>query len=399
MIARQVEQERLAMGFARAPSTTRASMVLAIVLAACVWPYRPGALVLGWLIIKLSVSSIRLYDLRLFEREQVPTLDIAAWERRFFRLVALEAALWGATGVLFMPAEAPSVRTLILGSLVGIAAIGVFNLAVRSRQALIYMALILLPCAALQLAQRDAAGVATAGAIGLYLFVLTREMKQSEGRLAEMLRLRFENAWIADERHQAMLLSEHASAAKSRFLAAVSHEMRTPLNGIMGMAQMLQRSPLADAQRRQLVIIGDSARHLQAVIGDLLDLSRIEFGKLKVDDAPLRLHDTVHEVTGLLQASAVDKGLHFTLTLAPELPERVMGDASRIKQVLHNLLGNAIKFTAHGEVALDVRVVGDELCFQVTDTGDGVPATLHERIFDAFEQGPAAAVPGRVGTG
>jgi two-component system, sensor histidine kinase len=307
--------------------------------------------------------------------------------------------VWGAMGVLFMPAEAPGIRAVMLASLIGVAGVGVFSYASDARGCVLFLLSLLLPTVAYQAMEGTDAGWLACLGVVIYLAMMCHEARRSEERVVEMLRLRFENAWIADQRHRAMRLSEHASAAKSRFLATVSHEMRTPLNGILGMTQLLQRSTLDEAQRSQLDILGQSARHLQSVIGDLLDLSRIEFGKLSLEERPIVLAQVVHEVTGLLQAVAVDKGLSFALELSPGLPETVLGDPSRIKQVLHNLLGNAIKFTAQGEVRLQVSRAGEALRFRVQDTGEGVAPNQILRIFDAFEQGPAAVGPDRVGTG
>jgi signal transduction histidine kinase/CheY-like chemotaxis protein len=302
-------------------------------------------------------------------------------------------------GVVFMPEGAPGIHTVILASLVGIAGVGVFSYISLARGCVLFVVSVLLPCGVFQALRGTADGwFATLGLL-IYLILMCLEAKRGEARVIEMLRLRFENAGIADEHHRAMLLAEHSSAAKSRFLATVSHEMRTPLNGIMGMTQLLQRGGASAEQLAQLDVIGSSSRHLQAVIGDLLDLSRIELGKLVLEERPFELEGTVRDVTDLLHAVAQDKGLHFDVEFAPGLPAWVGGDASRIKQVLHNLIGNAIKFTARGGVSLRVEPCDSGLCFSVNDSGEGIAPQALERIFDAFEQGPAATVHARAGTG
>ena len=218
--------------------------------------------------------------------------------------------------------------------------------------------------------------------------------------MRELLRLRHENAASAEELQRALLLAEHSSRTKSRFLATVSHEMRTPLNGIMGVAQLMQQAHTTPIQRAHLDVIAHSARHLQSVIGDLLDLSRIESGRLAIVLKPARLHDLVREVVDLLLPVATEKGLRVEVRDATDLPEWIVTDAARVKQVLHNLLGNAIKFTAMGEVALNVELQSTRLLFSVSDTGIGIAADQTERIFQAFEQ---MAKPGsaeyRTGTG
>jgi CheY-like chemotaxis protein/anti-sigma regulatory factor (Ser/Thr protein kinase) len=141
-----------------------------------------------------------------------------------------------------------------------------------------------------------------------------------------------------------------------------------------------------------------SARHLQTVIADLLDLSRIELDRLEVSRELFAVADTVREVTDLLGPVAAEKGLGFHVQLQPPLPQQVIGDPARIKQVLHNLVGNAIKFTRRGWVALVVEGTPNGLQFTVTDTGDGVPAAEADRVYDAFAQAGSAPTR-RAGTG
>jgi signal transduction histidine kinase/CheY-like chemotaxis protein len=398
-IARQIDDERVAMVYALTPTPVLAGVVFGVLVAVIMWPYRPAWLVLGWLSAKVLVGLPRVLDTRRFRKARAAGEPLGPWRRRSLVLLVIDSIVWGAMGVLFMPAEAPGLRAVMFAAMIGIAGVGVFSYAADARGCVLFLLSLLLPLALYEALRATPDGWFASLGIAIYLAMMCLEARRSEQRVIEMLRLRFENAWIAEERQYAMLLSEHASTAKSRFLATVSHEMRTPLNGIMGMTQMLQRSPLNEEQRSQLDIIQSSSRHLQSVIADLLDLSRIEFGKLALDERPFALEETVREVTGLLQAVAEDKGLGFELHLAPGLPACVIGDASRVKQVLHNLVGNAIKFTAHGDVRVEVARSGAALRFSVRDSGEGVAPELLDRIFDAFEQGPAATVAGRVGTG
>ncbi len=404
-IAQQVNDERVATLYALTATPVLAGMCFACLVTVILWPHRPAWLMLAWLTAKIAVGYVRVDDTRRFMQTRPTGEAVTPWARRALVMLVADGLIWGSMGVLFMPADAPAIRAVMLAALVGIAGVGVFSYVSDSRGSVLFLFSLLLPAAIYEAHRNTSDGWFASLGIVIYLGMMCLEAKRSEVRVIEMLRLRFENAWIADERHRAMLLSEHANAAKSRFLAAVSHEMRTPLNGIMGMAQVLQRSALDTEQRAQVGIIASSSRHLQSVIGDLLDLSRIEFGKLVFDERAFALRDMVDEVAALLQPVAEEKGLRFALAFDSRLPAEIVGDPSRIKQVLHNLLGNAIKFTSQGHVRLTVdRVDVDPqepvmLRFGVQDSGEGVPAALAERIFDAFEQGPTANTRGRLGTG
>ena len=389
-IAQQIADERVAIVYSLTETPVIAGCVFAGLVCFFLWPYRPAWVMLAWMSCKLVFGALRVIDTRRFERSTARNEQIDYWRYRSLVLLALDGLVWGSMGLLFLPEEAPGIRAVMLASLIGIAGVGEFSYAGDARGCLMLLLAVLLPCAVSQALRNTPDGWLASLGLGVYFAMMWLEATRSESRITEMLRLRFENACIAEE---------HASAAKSRFLATVSHEMRTPLNGIMGMTQLLQRSALTAEQRAQLDIIHNSSDHLQTVIGDLLDLSRIEFGKLPLDERPFLLEDTVRDVSGLLQAVAHDKGLAYTVGFEPGLPAWVVGDASRIKQVLHNLLGNAIKFTSHGEVSLRVSRDDVRLVFRVNDSGDGVRPEMRERIFDAFEQGPAATVQGRVGTG
>ncbi|MEO6264419.1 MAG: histidine kinase dimerization/phospho-acceptor domain-containing protein, partial [Luteimonas sp.] len=182
-----------------------------------------------------------------------------------------------------------------------------------------------------------------------------------------------------------------ASEAKSRFLANMSHEFRTPLNGIVGMAELLVTTPLSAEQRDSAEVIQTSARSLQLLVDDVLDFSTIEAGKLKRSDADFSLSELVKSVQVMLLPSAQAKGLALEFAIPREVPDSLHGDSGHLGQILINLLSNAIKFTERGKVALEVQVLEPvanavQLRFSVRDTGIGIPEDDLGRIFEAFEQ-------------
>ncbi|WP_407052019.1 sensor histidine kinase [Methyloraptor flagellatus] len=192
--------------------------------------------------------------------------------------------------------------------------------------------------------------------------------------------------------------AEAASAAKSRFLALASHEIRTPLNGIIGMADLLADSPLSPAQSNYVRAVHSSGTSLLSLVDDVLDLAKVEAGRLDLAEAPVDLGALVEEVVELLAPRAHGKGIELVGRIAPDVPAEVMADAARLRQVLINLVGNAVKFTHSGGVTIEIGRRADavpgfaRIAVAVHDTGIGVPAADAERIFREFEQveqGPA----------
>ncbi|MCB1570803.1 MAG: PAS domain S-box protein, partial [Xanthomonadales bacterium] len=185
--------------------------------------------------------------------------------------------------------------------------------------------------------------------------------------------------------------AEAANRSKSQFLANMSHEIRTPMNAILGMATLLDKSPLSERQRGYLAQLGTSARLLLGIIDDILDLSRIEAGKLGLVSSEFSLDALLTELTSLVGHRAREKHLDVLFDVAPQLPTRLVGDAMRLQQVLTNLVVNAIKFTEQGEVVVQIAQSGGDgertrLRFSVTDTGSGIPEDQIPRLFDQFTQ-------------
>ena len=231
------------------------------------------------------------------------------------------------------------------------------------------------------------------------------EMQQNVDQATEDLRETLETIEVQNiELDLARKQALEASRIKSEFLANMSHEIRTPLNGIIGFTDLLLKSPSSSHQRDHLNTIRKSSEILLTIINDILDFSKIEAGKLVLDRTPYRLRDTIEEVLVMLAPAAHDKDLDLVPLVYDDVPDELMGDPLRIKQVITNLINNAIKFTQNGEVVLRAMVDDDAddnplIRISVTDTGVGLSRSQQESLFNAFNQGDRSTARQYGGTG
>jgi signal transduction histidine kinase/CheY-like chemotaxis protein len=230
-----------------------------------------------------------------------------------------------------------------------------------------------------------------AGAIGLGNFLRNgrKQLDQSRTALREARALARRGEQAADA----------ANAAKSAFLATMSHEIRTPLNGVLGMAQAMQADELSDVQRARIAVVRESGETLLAILNDILDLSKIEAGRLTLETTEFDMGELARGAHAVFSAIAEERGLAFSLEIDEAALGTYEGDPTRVRQILHNLASNALKFTAAGEVSISLRALEAGVRVQVCDTGEGIAPEALDRLFDKFVQADASTTRRFGGTG
>ncbi len=403
-LAERVANDQLKIVWSHTSVGTIVATAFAFFLAARLSPEIPALYVKCWLGLKLAVAAVRVLNAQLYRHRGYP--EGARWRAWTFGLLCVDGFIWGLAGFMGA-AEATSTASLVTASLACVAAVATFGLQVRSLAAAAYVVPMMMLTAAGLLFRADDFGLFGSVGLLMYLGVLLASASRSEKAMLETFLLREHSERIAMERQAALELAERraierqqaldhanrASAAKSQFLATMSHELRTPLHGILGVARLLLDEPNDPALRNKLTLIESSGQHLLVLINDLLDISRIEAGAMVIHKTNFNLYDEVQRISDVYVVRTEDKKLQYKLNMTVDKDCVVSGDPARVRQILHNLLGNAVKFTDVGHVTLNVsRLPDDTISFEVKDSGIGISEQDQGRIFQKFSQ---AEAPGR----
>ena len=394
-IARKVEAEMSRLLFRSAGFGLFSNFALAVILVAGTLSTHPTSLHFTWLGAIVLISLVR-HGINLgFARTRPSEADLGHWRIAFTVGVAIAGFIWGAAGWLYFNTPYLIPRLLLVLILAGLNAGAARSLASVPWCYRLYVFTTLSPLFARFMTLNEPGGWTLALVTVTYALFLLNTAKLHFADLQRLWRLIFENEGLVVTLSAEKERAEAANLAKGDFLATMSHEIRTPMNGIMGMLQVLEHSPLNTEQKAQVDVATASADTLMRLLNDILDFSKIESGKLDFEAITFSLPATVTEVAALLRVRAAQKQLELNLLLPPDLPQFVIGDAVRLKQVLLNLTGNAIKFTARGHVEIAIKVLQHDpttarLRFSVRDTGIGMDATTQTKLFQVFSQGDSS---------
>jgi len=368
--------------------------------ALALWPVVGLPVAAAWLILTLGAGAVRSW----FERRIAQTVDKEfGW--KFIAVALSTGVFWAAAPALAWIADHPFGRPLAVGFVICGYVLVITQFRHTPRRAILisspYTVVSLSMGLSLWGTPEFAAYMA---ALPMLWLVLAANTIHGMVQHAQIRRFQEHQAHLIEQIGAAKDKADAANKAKSAFLGVISHELRTPMNGVLGAAQLLSATRLDATQKEYVSIVRNSGDSLLALLNDILDLTKIEADKMTLDSVEIDARELIGRVGGTWTARAQEKGVDYTVEIADEVPAVILGDPNRLSQIVHNLLSNAVKFTDHGAVRLIVGAerIGDlraRLRFDIVDTGPGIAREDLERLFQPFTQVDASSTRRFGGTG
>jgi len=379
----RVRTEQMAMVFGQTAVATIAATAFAVGFALHLRGSVPDLALALWVAAKVLVVIPRVVQVWLYARWP-HSLSWFFWGKL---MLFADGLVWGAAGVWLVPMDDIPTITVVVATLTGVSSVAAFVLHVDWMACVAYTVPTMLPAALNLLLRGDSFGAYGGFAVLVFLALLLRATRRSERMVVEMLTLRFTNERLNTQLSAALASAHRDNLAKNEFVANMSHELRTPLHGILGMANMLQHPAGSDRRLEGARVIRRCGEHLLGLINNILEFSR--FGAHGIDLHPevIDLHSQIRDTVAMCAPAAAEKGLDLTMQLQLARPCLRWADPFRLRQVLFNLIGNAIKFTDRGSVIVAAQVDASGVFrAQVIDTGVGMNSKMLARLFEPFVQ-------------